>query len=55
MGAALTGALERASTDKRGRFRVDQLLIKGLGRGADPVGDIGELQLSKKFEQGRLI
>jgi len=27
----------------------------GLGRDPDPIGDIGEFQLGKKVEQGRLV
>ena len=55
MGGALRRALEGGSADECGRFRIDQLLVERLGRGPDPVGDIGEFQLSKKFEQGTLV
>ena len=54
MGSALIGAFERASADERGRFGVDQLLIERFRRDPDSVGDVGEFQLAKKVEQGRL-
>lgn len=44
---------ERSGADERGRFRLDQLLVQIFGCGTDPVGDVGELQLSEKFEQGQ--
>ena len=52
---ALGRPLERGGADERGRFRVDQLLVERLGRDPNPVGDIGEFQLAKKVEQGRLV
>jgi hypothetical protein len=54
VGGALIGALERASADKRGRLPLDQLLVKSLGCDPNSVGDVGEFELSKKIEQGRL-
>ena len=30
-------------------------LIQGFGRDADPIGDIGEFQLTKEVEPGRLV
>ena len=50
---AVVGALEDGSTDCRDSFRINQLLVKRLGRQPDSVGDIDQSQLSKKFEQGR--
>lgn len=41
---ASRGAFEGASADKRGRFRVDQVLIQRLGRDPGPIADIGEFQ-----------
>ena len=32
-----------------------QHLVKRLGCDPDSVGDVGEFQLSKKVEQGRLV
>ena len=55
VGGAILGAFERSSVDERGRFRVDQLLVQGLGRDPDPVGDIGEFELTKKVKKGRLV
>jgi hypothetical protein len=55
LSGSLRRALEGGSADECGRFRIDQLLVERLGRGPDPIGDIGEFQLSKKFEQGRLV
>jgi len=55
VGGAVTCALKGGSADECGRFRIDQLLVERLGRGPDPIGDIGEFQLSKKFEQCRLV
>jgi len=51
VGAPLRGALERSSADECGRSRVDQLLIKLLGRQPDPVGHMGGFQPSKQFER----
>ena len=51
VGAPLRGARVRSSADERSRSRVDQLLIKLLGRLPDPVGHVGEFQLSKQFER----
>ena len=42
-------------TSERGAFRIDQLLVERLGRDPDSVGDIGEFQLARKVEQGRLV
>jgi len=55
VGGAATGALEQGRADHRSRFCTNQLLVEPVGRGPDPVGDIGEFQLSKKFEQGKLV
>ena len=55
VGGAIAAAFEWGGADERARFRVDQLLIERLGRDPDPVGDIGELQLGKQVEQGRLV
>ncbi|GGK87055.1 hypothetical protein GCM10007382_03750 [Salinibacterium xinjiangense] len=52
VSGAILGAFERSSTDERGRFRVDQLLVQRLGRDPDPVGDIGEFELAKKVKPG---
>lgn len=52
---AVRGAFERGSTDERGRFRIDQLLVERLGRDPDPVGDIGEFQFPEELEEGRLV
>ena len=55
LGGAIDRTLEWGGADERARLPPDQLLVQHLGRGPDPVGDISELQLSKKFEQGRLV
>ena len=52
--AALLGPFEQAGTDERGRLPLDPLLVERLSRDPSPVGDIGEFQLAKKVEQGRL-
>jgi hypothetical protein len=52
---ALGGALERGGPDERSSFRINELLVEGLGRNPDPVGNIGEFQLGKQVEQGRLV
>ena len=54
MDAALLGPFEQAGTDERGRLPLDPLLVERLSRDPSPVGDIGEFQLAKKVEQGRL-
>jgi hypothetical protein len=55
VGAALGRPLEWAGADERGRSPLDQLLVERLGRDPSPVGDIGEFQLAKEVEQGRLV
>ena len=55
LGGARLGALERGSTNERGRLRLDELLIQGFSRGTNPIGNIGEFQLSKQIKQGRLV
>jgi hypothetical protein len=40
--------------DQVGEFGLDQGLVDGLGRGADTVADIGDLECVQDFEQGRL-
>lgn len=55
LGRARLGAFERGGADKRGGLSLDELLIQGFGRGADPVGYIGEFKLAKQVEQGRLV
>ncbi|GGF24447.1 hypothetical protein GCM10011399_17450 [Subtercola lobariae] len=55
MSDALIGARKRCGADECRSFRVDQLLVQGLGRDPDPIGDVGEFELSKKIEQGRLV
>ena len=55
MSRALSHRLKRAGTDKRGRFRIYQLLVELLRRDPDAVGDIGEFQLGEQIEQGRLV
>jgi ribosomal protein L37AE/L43A len=49
------GALPGAGADHRRRLGVDQLLIQALGRGPDPVADVGVLQCGQQVEQGRLV
>ena len=55
MGGACLGAFERCGADERGCLRLDQLLVQGFGRGADPVGDLGEFQVAQAVKQGRLV
>ena len=46
---------KRGSTNERGSLRMDLRLTQGFGREADPVRYIGEFQLGKQVEQGRLV
>ena len=55
MGGALGGSFERGRADKGSGLRIDELLIKTFGRDADAVADIGEFELGKQVEQGRLV
>ena len=55
VGNAIARAFERGGADERGRLGVDQLLVERFAREADSVGDIGEFELAKKVEQGRLV
>jgi hypothetical protein len=55
VGVQVAGAFERGGTDERGCFRIDEFLIKGFGRDAYAVGDIGECVFSQQVEQGRLV
>ena len=34
---------------------LDQLLLEGLSGDPDSVGDVGEFELGKKVERGRLV
>ena len=40
---------------ERGHFRIVLLVVERLGRESNPVGEISEFPLSKKFERSRLI
>jgi hypothetical protein len=53
-GAGLA-ALVRAGADHRGQLGLDQRLIQRLGRGANPVVDVGNLQCLEELDQGRLV
>ena len=52
MRGALGGTFERAGANEPRSFRINQLLMKSLGRESDPVGNVGEFESSKKVEQG---
>jgi hypothetical protein len=45
----------RAGADHRGQLGLDQRLIQRLGRGANPVVDVGNLQCLEELDQGRLV
>lgn len=47
LGAAVLAAFVRAGADHRGQLRLDQR----LGRGFDPVFDVGNFQRLEEFEQ----
>ena len=49
------GALVRGGADRGGQLRLDQRLVERLGRGADAVIDVGELECLEEFKQGRLV
>jgi hypothetical protein len=55
VGGAVPGALERGGAVELGRLRINELLVERFGGGGDLVGDIGEFQLAKEVEQGRLV
>jgi hypothetical protein len=50
--AVFRGTLVRGGADQVGELGLDQRLVDGLGRGTDPVADIGDLECVQDVEQG---